>query len=198
MRELSSMLTKPSDDPNEPQPIHPYRLSGVGTDQDIMYLRRKHNLPNGHSSPEASAPEWQWWRISPREKDNAPVEEKQKDQEADKAATSQETSAFGAPTGSVQDWLGTGKKRTSETIQSSYVIRTVPESEVLEAVKSESKTAFLVYASEKALNHPTSELPKALAVSRILSSCCRTTGSNDCYAELRRPRQFLLPVRTRA
>ncbi|KAL8779089.1 MAG: hypothetical protein Q9213_007117 [Squamulea squamosa] len=114
LRELSKLLTEPSDIPEE-SPQERYTLRGVCAKSHIIYVQERTKMETQEDMLDGDAEDWQWWKIT---------------YEATR-----------------QDPISCTKVR---------------QIEVLKAVRDESPSAILVYASDKAMSVRNQELPPEL------------------------------------
>ncbi len=167
LRTLSQLLTKPSNDPEEP-PHNKYTLRGVSTEPHITYVLQQLDPDEIDYSHDAEATGWQWWRISYSTVDAKPVSTTASPSASSPSGPNQgyELDGWGVPKGFVGDWARKARKeREINTDRAGFSVQKVREVEVLKAARDESTSALLVYASERAVNQEPVKLPSQLKVS---------------------------------
>lgn len=72
LKEISQLLTIPSDDPNQP-PLKKYTLRGVSTSANVVYVLEKTKPDDDEDILSAEAKDWQWWKIEYLNTETNPV-----------------------------------------------------------------------------------------------------------------------------
>ncbi|KAI9871811.1 MAG: hypothetical protein M1830_002426, partial [Pleopsidium flavum] len=146
LRNLSQLLTKPTDNPEEP-PHNKYTLRGVSTEPHITYVLQQLDPNDIDHSSNAEATGWQWWRISYSAADANPISTTASPSASSPSGPNQgyKLDGWGVPKGSVGDWARkVGKERERNADRAGFSVQKVREVEVLKAARDESTSALLV------------------------------------------------------